>query len=194
MVACAAVFGRFCAGKFEKSPRRTFLRAFSALPTVRNADFHVTARRQIADFQTPHLHHRRMLSAESADGGRAFCSVQLVMQCFPQFSFVMPTLAIPSFRGDVCGIRAPGSHVEAVVSAAFREPRAARAVRTSVRNRRSNDRNRAIHHDLPFSADTFRRPAVSAPSRARARYAYRYPGTIAFRIFRATLRARNATA
>lgn len=50
--------------------RRILVAIASALATIRNAHFHVATRCQIANFQAPHLHYRRKLSAETAEKRR----------------------------------------------------------------------------------------------------------------------------
>ncbi len=97
----------------------------SALATIRNAHFHVAARSEIANFQASHPHHRRQLSAETAQERRMlFCHGHWITECATQLALVMPALAVRAFSREMCGIGAPCAHVEAVIPTTFLEKHA----------------------------------------------------------------------
>src|SRR5277367_1332384 len=84
---------------------------------IRNAQLHVSIWRAFADLQARDFHSRRVVSAETADRLAAFISERTVgAACVPQFSFMLPALAIVALLLAIPRIGAPGTHVRAVVA------------------------------------------------------------------------------
>jgi hypothetical protein len=160
----------------------------SALTTIRNAYFHVSGRCKVANFQSPHDRHRRVPSTKAAyrKRGPQLLHVRVPQRC-AQFPLAMPTCPVRPLRGRMRGIGPPRSHVQAVVSTAFFQQRAAQTFGCGCPRVPSS--RKLSHPHRSFNPAVARKYVSRTPRRTCARLAevYCYPSTMALRLLCVTL-------
>ena len=143
----------------------------SALTAVRNANFYISARRQVSDFQPRHARHNRSPAAKAANRVSVIIEARVVnAHRVAQFAFVMPPLAVRTFIRLMAGVRAPTAHVESVVSATLCEQRTLHPRRSFVTSRGDGRENIPVHRSLPPPRTTFRAAEEPKSVRSPAHY------------------------
>src|SRR5277367_181827 len=138
------------------------VRCASAFAAVRNANFYISARRQVPNFEPRHASDNGALTAETANRVSVVVEARVVnAHRVAQFAFVMPPLAIRAFIRLMARVRAPTAHVESVVSATLCEEHALYPLCSFVVPRGDGRENIPVHRSLPPP----RRPFPPAASR-----------------------------